>query len=121
MKLHAPAGIAIVAAHLAAFVALADRSAGTELQVYLPYVPLVSPHLSLPGEVPDALAGRVTIDSDGAGASPLAAASSARSVRRSSSARSRIPARRHAAAASSSGSACSIRSRRCCSVCSTRS
>jgi hypothetical protein len=67
MKLHVPAGIAIVAAHLAAFVALADRSAGTELQVYLPYVPLVAPHLSLPGEVPDAIEGRVTSDSDGTG------------------------------------------------------
>ncbi len=58
-------GVAIVAAHALAFVALAGRSAGHELSVVVT-APLASPRLALAGTVPAALAGRVTetVDDD---------------------------------------------------------
>jgi hypothetical protein len=61
-------GIAIVALHAIAFVALAGRSAGHDLEVEL-RGPLVSPVLALAGELPAAIAPRVvqTIDGPGPG------------------------------------------------------
>jgi hypothetical protein len=67
MKVAAPAGIAIVAAHVAAFVLLAPLAEGTELSVYQPLVPLAAETWTADGHVPDAIADRVTSALDRAG------------------------------------------------------
>ena len=57
------AGLAVVAAHAAAFVALAGRCDGTELIVDV-RSPVASPVLAIEGIVPAALANRITTDLD---------------------------------------------------------
>jgi hypothetical protein len=62
----AAAGLAIVAAHAAGFVALAAHCRGAELAVGVTGPP-ASPRLALVAALPDALAGRIAIDDTPAG------------------------------------------------------
>ncbi len=58
------AGLAVVAAHAAGYLALAPRTGGTELAVTVS-APLASATLTLDGVVPDGLRDRVTIATEG--------------------------------------------------------